>query len=80
MERRAIDASEGDLGLSLSEGKSLLKQIRRELLQDQIEEISEVAQVCRFCGTYLPIHDRRRRPRRLTTGGDRPSIEQIIGR
>ncbi len=61
VERRAIDATEEDLGLSLAEGKSLLKQIQRALLQDQIEEVSEVARVCRFCGTYLPIHDRRRR-------------------
>ncbi len=43
MERRAIDASEEDFGLSIAVGKSLLKQIQRALLQDQIEEVSEVA-------------------------------------
>lgn len=61
VERNAIDASEEDLGLSLAEAKSILKQIQQALLQDQVEEVGEVARVCGFCGTYLPIHDRRQR-------------------
>lgn len=60
LERRTVDASEENLGLCLAEAKSLLKEIQRALLQDQVEEISEIARVCRFCGTYLPVHDRRR--------------------
>ena len=61
LERRTVDASEENLGLCLAEAKSLLKEIQRALLQDQVKEISEVTRVCRFCGTYLPVHDRRQR-------------------
>lgn len=61
LERRTIDTSEEDFGLCLAEAKSLLKEIQRAFLQDQVEEISEIARVCRFCGTYLPVHDRRQR-------------------
>lgn len=73
VERNAIDASEEDLGLSLAEAKSILKQIQQALLQDQVEEVSEVARVCRFCGTYLPIHDRRQR--RIDTLFGRVTVE-----
>nr|MDA3857687.1 ISKra4 family transposase [Roseovarius sp.] len=61
VERRSIDATGEDLGLRLVEAKSILREIQRALLQDQVEEISELAQVCRSCGSYLPIHDRRHR-------------------
>ena len=61
LERRTVDASNEDLGLCLAKAKSLLKEIQRALLQDQVEEISEIARVCRFCGSYLPVHDRRQR-------------------
>ena len=61
MDRRTVDTLEEDLGLCLAEAKLLLKEIQRALLQDQVEEISEIARVCRFCGTYLPVHDRRQR-------------------
>jgi len=36
VERRSIDASADDLGLSLAEGKSILKEIQCVLLQDQV--------------------------------------------
>jgi len=36
----------------------VLAKIQRILLKDQVEEISEVSRVCRFCGSYLPVHDR----------------------
>ena len=41
VERDSIGASDEDFGLSLAEGKSLLTEIQRVLLQDQVEEISE---------------------------------------
>jgi hypothetical protein len=69
VERDPIGAWDEDFGLSLAEGKSLLKEIQRVLLQDQVEEISEVSRVCRFCGSYLPVHDRRER-----------SIDTLFGR
>ncbi len=50
VERDSIGASDEDFGLSLAEGKSLLTEIQRVLLQGQVEEISEVSRACRFCG------------------------------
>ncbi len=73
VERRSIDTSEEDLGLCLAEAKSLLKEVQRALLQDQVEEIGEIARVCRFCGTYLPVHDRRQR--RIDTLFGRVTVE-----
>ena len=73
LERRTLYASSEDLGLCLAEAKSLLKEIQCALLQNQLEEISEIARVCRFCGTYLPVHDRRRR--RINTLFGRVIIE-----
>lgn len=61
VERDSIGASDEDFGLSLLEGKSLLTEIQRVLLQEQVEEISEIARVCQFCGSYLAVHDRRER-------------------
>lgn len=61
VERNSINVSEDRLGLNLTEGKSILKEIQRMLLQDQVEEIIEIARVCRSCGEYLAIHDRRQR-------------------
>ena len=71
--RRTVETSEEDLGLCLAEAKSLLKEIQRALMQDQVEEISEIARVCRFCGTYLPVHDRRQR--RIDTLFGRVTVE-----
>ena len=73
LERSSIDASEAGLGLSLAEGKSILKEIQRAVLQDQVEEISEVERVCPTCSTYLPVHDRR--PRRIDTLFGRVTVE-----
>ena len=47
--------------------------IQRALLQDQVEEISEVARVWRSCGQCLPIHDRRQR--RIGTPFGRATVE-----
>ncbi|AEI95557.1 ISKra4-like element ISRli1 family transposase [Roseobacter litoralis] len=73
LERRTLDASSEDLGLCLAEAKSLLKEVQCTLLQDQVEEISEIERVCRFCGTYLLVHDRRRR--RIDTLFGRVTVE-----
>ncbi|WP_299870065.1 ISKra4 family transposase [uncultured Roseobacter sp.] len=73
LERRTLDASSEDLGLCLADAKSLLKEIQRVLLQDQVEEIGEIARVCRFCGTYLKVHDRRQR--RIDTLFGRVTVE-----
>ncbi len=59
LERSLTEASAEDLGLSLAEGKVILREIQRAVLQDQVEEISEIERVCPTCQTYLPIHDRR---------------------
>lgn len=61
LERSLTEASAEDLGLSLAEGKVILREIQRAVLQDQVEEISEIERVCPTCQTYLPIHDRRSR-------------------
>jgi hypothetical protein len=47
VERRSINVTEEDIGLHLVEAKSILKEIPRVQLQDQVEEIGELARVCR---------------------------------
>lgn len=61
LERSLTEASAEELGLSLAEGKVILREIQRAVLQDQVEEITEIERVCQTCQTYLPIHDHRSR-------------------
>ena len=60
-DRSSPEATAENLGLSLAEGKLILKEIQRVVLQDQVEKMCEIERVCRTCQTYLPIHDRRSR-------------------
>lgn len=73
LERRSTEACAEEFGLSLAEGKAILKEIQRAVLQDQVEEISEIERVCQTCQTYLPIHDRR--SRRIDTLFGRVTVE-----
>ncbi len=56
-----IDSPEDSFGLSLDEGKAILKSIQQAVLQDQVEELCEVERVCPTCHSYLRVHDRRKR-------------------
>jgi hypothetical protein len=73
LERRSTEACAEDFGLSLAEGKVILKESQQAVLQDQVEEISEIERVCQTCQTYLPIHDRR--SRRIDTLFGRVTVE-----
>lgn len=62
-----------EFGLSLAEGKAILKKIQRAVLQDQVEEISKIERVLTDLQNYLPIHDRR--TRRIDTLFGRVTVE-----
>jgi len=48
-----------DLGFLLEEAKSMLWQVQKAILLDQIEEIFEVTRVCYDCSKDRVIHDHR---------------------
>ena len=52
-------------GLLLEDAKSMLWQLQKAILLDQIEEISEASRVCPDCNKVRAIHDYR--PRVLDT-------------
>lgn len=73
LDRSSTEAPADDFGRCLAEGKLILKEIQRAVLQDQGEEICEIERVCQTCRTYLPIHDRR--SRRIDTLFGRVTVE-----
>ena len=48
-------------GLLLEDAKTILGQLQKAILRDQIEEISEAGRICPACGTVRAIHDYRSR-------------------
>ncbi len=62
IERRVVGLTADEVGLALVEGKELLGELARLILQTQMEEFTTCARVCHDC-TKL----RRRRDRRTRT-------------
>lgn len=61
VEREATGIGPEELGLTLADGKTVLKQVQARIVQIQIETISAAAKACRNCG-------RNQRRGRLTKG------------
>jgi len=59
--RDAAFTESGDIGLSLDEGKHLLKYIQQEFVNVQAAEIPERARTCPRCGGRLAVKDVERR-------------------
>ena len=49
------------IGLRLEDGKSVIEQIQRAILCDQVEEITRESRVCPTCASVRSIHDYRTR-------------------
>lgn len=60
---RALNAD--TLGLSLSDGKALLKQLQQTVASAQADELCELHRVCQHCLRWNPIKDYR--PRKVET-------------
>lgn len=65
VERDAAGIGPEELGLTLADGKTVLKQVQERIVQTQIEVISAAAKVCRHCGRKQRMKDLR--PRQLRT-------------
>ena len=66
LERRVIGLTADEVGLTLAEGKDLLSELQRLVLQTQMEEYVMCARVCRECLTLRRQRDCRTRT--LQTG------------
>jgi hypothetical protein len=51
---RAGDATLGDLGLSIAEGKSILAEVQAHVVAAQVEGHSQARRACSHCGRALP--------------------------
>ena len=61
LERRVVGLTAGDVGLTLAEGKNLLGELARLILQNQIKEFTTCARVCRDCLKLQRLRDQRTR-------------------
>ena len=61
MEREATGIGPEELGLTLADGKTVLKQVQARIVQIQIEAISAAAKACRNCGRNQRMKDLRSR-------------------
>ncbi len=65
LERRVVGLTAEEVGLTLSEGKGLLGELARLVLQTQMEEFATCARVCRDCMKLRRRRDNRTRKIRL---------------
>ena len=61
LERRVVGLTAEEVGLTLSEGKGLLGELTRLVLQTQMEEFATCARVCRDCMKLRRRRDNRTR-------------------
>ena len=61
VEREATGIGSEELGLTLAEGETVLKQVQARIVQIQIETISAAAKACRNCGRNQRMKDLRTR-------------------
>ena len=61
LERRVVGLTAEEVGLTLSEGKGLLGELARLVLQTQMEEFATCARVCRDCLKLRRRRDNRTR-------------------
>ncbi|MFJ4291114.1 ISKra4 family transposase [Cupriavidus sp. NPDC089707] len=54
---RADCASSGDVGLSLTEGKSLVNCVQQEFVEEQVSRYCASQQACKACGALRRVHD-----------------------
>ncbi len=65
LERRIVGLTAEEVGLTLAEGKDLIGELARLILQTQMEEFTTCARVCR---DYMKIRHRRdNRTRKIQT-------------
>jgi len=61
LQRRVVGLTGEEVGLTLAEGKNLLGELARLILQTQMEEFTTCARVCRDCLKLRRTRDRRTR-------------------
>jgi hypothetical protein len=61
LERQVVGLTGEEVGLTLAEGKALLADLARLVLQTQMEEFTTCARVCRDCMKLRRVRDRRTR-------------------
>jgi hypothetical protein len=68
VEREATGIGPEELGLTLADGKTVLKQVQERIVQIQVEAISAAAKACRNCGRNQRMKDLRSRQLRTIFG------------
>jgi hypothetical protein len=68
VDRVATGIGPEELGLTLADGKTVLKQVQERIVQNQIEAISAAAKACQHCGRNQRMKDLRTRQLRTVFG------------
>ena len=76
---RPIDsATAADFGLSLEEGRHLLKVLQETVAQSQVHSYDSARRCCRHCGAYRRIKDWRRRVVATSVGEVRVRVPRVV--
>jgi hypothetical protein len=76
---RPIDgATVADFGLSLEEGRQLLRDLQQAVVQSQIDAYDSARRRCRHCGAYRLIKDWRKRVVATTLGEVRVRVPRVV--
>jgi hypothetical protein len=57
LHRDTAGPSTGDVGISLTEGKTLLQTVQQEFVVAQLARYCEEQRICRACGALRRLHD-----------------------
>ena len=68
VERKAAYIGPEELGLTLADGKTVIRQVQERIVQMQIEAISAAANACEHCSRNQRVKDLRRRRLRTIFG------------
>jgi hypothetical protein len=78
VEREATGIGPEEIGLTLEEGKTVLRQVQAGVIHRQVEALQSAHRKCLHCGRQQPIKDRRRRCLRTTFGVVRVSCRRYF--
>jgi hypothetical protein len=68
VERSASGIEPEELGLTLQDGKTVLKQVQAKIVQTQVSILDTAFKLCRDCGRAQRVKDLRRRQLRTVFG------------
>lgn len=78
LERGAVGVGPEEVGLSLAEGKAVLRQVQARMIRMQVDALEAAHRKCRLCGRNQRVKDVRTRCVRTVFGAVRVSCRRYL--